>query len=74
MGLVSFGFRDRQPPKAHLTIDCRFLSNPNHRIELCARASLDPEVQAHVFSTYSATELPASLRAKAAKAAFQRAA
>lgn len=62
--LISFGLRDRQPPEAQVIIGCRSLPNPHHRLDLRTRTGLDPEVQAHVFSTAGATGMLASLHSR----------
>jgi UPF0042 nucleotide-binding protein len=48
--LVSFGYRHGLPENADLTIDVRFLPNPNFVDELRSRTGLEPEVADYVLS------------------------
>jgi UPF0042 nucleotide-binding protein len=47
--LVSFGYRHGLPEQADLTIDVRFLLNPNFVEELRPRTGLDPQVEEYVL-------------------------
>jgi len=47
--LVSFGYRHGLPEQADLTVDVRFLPNPNFVDALRPRTGLDPEVADYVL-------------------------